>query len=174
MTCYKKCSLNVDGKFVCDELAALGADESRVSTFCEHHYQELERKRSRETTRASEQRRKAGIRLRATPFTKKDDDALRFAIATTTPINKGTGCRSVWYEALVRTFNAGHGGETRNEIKKLHSRTKKKEFKDNQGSWDRLWKNGNDLKAWDELDNKQQRYAEKKGFGESSWMKAGK
>jgi len=30
------------------------------------------------------------------------------------------------------------------------------------------------LKAWDELDNKQQRYAEKKGFGESSWMKAGK
>ncbi len=178
MTCYKLCSYQVDGNFVCNKGASYGDDGSRMSAFCEQHeqhHQEVMSKRQTESTRAYRRRKKAGgIRLVAKHYTKEDDDALRFAIATTTPKNKGSGPRSVWYEDLVTTFNAGNGGETRNEIEKLQVRAKNKKFKDNQVSWDRLWKNGNDLKAWDELDNKQQRYAEKKGFDESSWMTAGK
>ena len=174
MTCYKKCSYQVDGHFVCNKPAALGADGSRVSTICEDHRQEVVSKQKKKWDAAHYQRKKAGIRLNAKPFTEDDDDALRFAIATTTPKNKGSGTRSVWYEDLVRTFNAGHGGETRNEVKKLHTRARTKWFKKNQGSWDGLWKNGEDLKAWNELNKEQQQYAEKKGFDESSWITAGK
>ncbi|KAL7456348.1 hypothetical protein ACHAWC_007861 [Mediolabrus comicus] len=174
-TCCKSCAFKVDGEFVCDKLASLGADGSRMSTFCEDHHQEVMAEKIKTRNAAHYQRKKAGIRLNAKRFTEEDDDALRFAIATTTPIKKGGGRLSVWHEGLVSIYNAGHGGETRNEVKKLHDRAiNNKKFKDNQGIWDSLWKNGNDLKAWDELDNKQQRYAEKKGFNESSWMTAGK
>jgi hypothetical protein len=58
--------------------------------------------------------------------------------------------------------------------KKLHTRARTKWFKKNQCSWDGLWKNGEDLKAWNELNKEQQQYAEKKGFDESSWITAGK